>query len=55
MKHKFDRTTALEVLKDLSNKMYTNCDIFGQKILCISRYDFEEIRKKYLDDKETKK
>lgn len=44
-----DRKTALKVLLDISNRMYPNCDIFGNKILCISRFDFEEIRKKYLD------
>lgn len=44
-----DRKTALKVLLDISNKMYPNDDIFGNEILCISRFDFEEIRKKYLD------
>lgn len=44
-----DRKTALKVLLDISNRMYPNYDIFGNKILCISRFDFEEIRKQYLD------
>ena len=46
---KFDRKTALMVLQVISNKMYPNLDIFGNKTLVINRYDFEAIRKKFLD------
>ncbi len=48
----FDRRTALRVLQDISSKMYSSVDLYGDKILKIKRYDFEAIRKKYLDKKE---
>lgn len=48
---KFDRKTALLVLKDLSKDMYKSCDLFGNDSLYISVYKFEAIRKKYLDNK----
>ena len=51
METTFDRGTALEVLKDLSYCMYPSEDIFGCKTLVISRKAFEEVRKKYLDNK----
>lgn len=51
METTFDRVTALEVLKDLSYHMYPSEDIFGCKTLVISRKVFEEVRKKYLDNK----
>lgn len=51
MKKKPDRSTALMVLQDLSHSMYPDYDIFGGKTLVISRAAFEEIRKKYLDNK----
>lgn len=51
METAFDRYTALEVLKDLSYQMYPSEDIFGHKTLVISRKVFEEVRKKYLDNK----
>lgn len=50
MDQKFDRNTALSVLKDLSKNMDKSYDLFGNKTLYISRYKFEEIRKKYLDN-----
>ena len=46
----YDRKTALRVLQDLSKKMYPNLDIFGRPTLVINRADFEEVRKKYLDE-----
>lgn len=49
MDEKFDRNTALSVLKDLSKDMYVDCDLFGNKVLSISVDKFEEVRKKYLD------
>lgn len=48
---KYDRRTALRVLQDLSNKMYPNFDLFGNPTLVINRDEFEEVRKKWLDDK----
>lgn len=48
---KYDRLTALRVLQDLSNKMYPNLDLFGNPTLVINRDEFEEVRKKWLDDK----
>lgn len=48
---KYDRRTALRVLQDLSNKMYPNFDLFGNPTLVIDRDEFEEVRKKWLDDK----
>lgn len=45
----FDRKTALMVLQAISHKMYPNVDIFGNKTLVINRYEFEDIRKKFLD------
>ena len=47
---KYDRLTALRVLQDLSNKMYPNLDLFGNPTLVIDRDEFEEVRKKWLDD-----
>ena len=47
---KYDRLTALRVLQDLSNKMYPNFDLFGRPTLVINREEFEEVRKKWLDD-----
>lgn len=49
MDEKFDRNTALSVLKDLSKNMYMDYDLFGNGILSISVNKFEAIRKKYLD------
>lgn len=46
-----DRNTALSVLQDLSNRMYTNYDLFGKPTLVVNRDDFETIRAKYLDNK----
>ena len=51
---KFDRETALMVLKDLSTRMYPSLDLFGNKTLVISRDKFELVRRKYLDRKEEK-
>ena len=45
---KFDRRTALMVLKDLAKFMRPS---FGNKTLVIDRYKFELVRKKYLDKK----
>ena len=47
---KYDRLTALRVLQDLSNKMYPNLDLFGNPTLVIDRDEFEEVRKKWLDN-----
>lgn len=49
---KYDRLTALRVLQDLSNRMYPNLDLFGSPTLVINRDEFEEVRKKWLDDPE---
>ena len=46
---KFDRPTALAVLKAMSEAMHPSTNIFGDKTLVIGRYDFELIRKKFLD------
>ena len=48
---KYDRRTALRVLQDLSTRMYPNLDLFGRPTLVIDRDKFEEVRKKWLDDK----
>ena len=48
---KLDRRTALNVLQDISSKMYPDINLFGRKTLVISREDFEKIRAKYLDNK----
>ena len=48
---KFDRTTALRVLNDLSSCMYPSFDLYGRKTLVINRVDFENVRAKYLDRK----
>lgn len=45
---KFDRATALAVLKEFSRDMYPSLDLFGNKTLVIRREKFEAIRKKYL-------
>ena len=45
----FDRDTALMVLQDLSIRMRPTTNMMGNKILVISRHDFEMVRKKYLD------
>ena len=50
----FDRDTALAVLKAISKHMYPSLDIFGNKTLVISRHNFEVVRRKFLDKKETK-
>lgn len=47
-----NRYTALMVLKELSNNMYPNNDIFGNGILVINKDKFESIRKKFLDKEE---
>ena len=47
-----NRYTALMVLKELSNNMYPNNDIFGNGTLVIDRDKFESIRKKFLDKEE---
>lgn len=47
-----NRHTALMVLKELSNNMYPNNDIFGNGTLVIDRDKFESIRKKFLDKEE---
>ena len=47
-----NRYTALMVLKELSNNMYPNNDIFGNGVLVIDRDKFESIRKKFLDKEE---
>lgn len=51
MDEKFDRNTALSVLRDLSENLCQEIDIFGYKRLSISVDKFEAIRKKYLDNK----
>ena len=48
----FDRDTALLVLGEISKRMHPSTDLFGNKTLTISRYNFEVIRKKFLDKKE---
>ena len=45
----FDRATALKVLQALSHKMHPSLNMYGEKTLVISRYEFEVIRRKYLD------
>jgi len=55
IKDAIDRDTALSVLKDLTKDMYVDYDLFGNKVLCISVYTFEEVRKKYLDNKKGEK
>ena len=50
MDEKFDRNTALSVLRDLSENLCQEIDIFGYKRLSISVDKFEAIRKKYLDN-----
>ena len=45
----FDRATALKVLQALSHKMRPSLNMYGEKTLIISRYEFEVIRRKYLD------
>lgn len=50
--NRFDRDTALAVLKEFSRDMYPSNDIFGHKTLVISRGKFEAIRKKFLDKNE---
>lgn len=47
---RLDRKTALNVLQDLSKEMYPSLDLFGHPTLVIDRSNFEEIRKKYLDE-----
>lgn len=49
---KFDRDTALAVLKAISKHMHASHDIFGEPTLVINRYRFEAVRKKFLDKKE---
>lgn len=46
----YDRKTALRVLQDLSKRMYPSLDLFGHPTLVIDRPNFEEVRKKYLDE-----
>ena len=46
---KYDRDTALAVLKEFSRDMRPDYDMFGDPILRIRREKFEGIRKKYLD------
>lgn len=48
---KFDRATALMVLQAISHRMRPSHNIFGEKTLVINRYDFEVVRKKFLDKK----
>ena len=48
----FDRDTALMVLRDLSTRMHASRNLFGEDTLVINRYEFELVRKKYLDKKE---
>ncbi len=47
----FDRDTALMILKEISKHMHPSTDLFGNKTLTIHRYQFELIRKKFLDNK----
>lgn len=47
----FDRDTALAVLKDLTAHLRAGHDIFGEPTLTISRFQFEIVRRKYLDNK----
>ena len=47
----FDRDTALLILNEISKHMRPSTDKFGNKTLVISRYNFEIIRKKFLDKK----
>lgn len=47
----FDRATALAVLKDLSEHLSPSHNLFGDPTLVISRFQFEIVRKKYLDNK----
>lgn len=49
---KYDRDTALAVLKDLSGNMHPRINMMGQPTLEISRNAFEEVRHKYLDMKD---
>ena len=50
IEERLERKTALRVLQDLSKRMYPNLDLFGHPTLVIDRPEFEEVRKKYLDE-----